>query len=429
MTDLRSALGLWVATAVVVMVAAAAFVVPASLVETGARLQGVRALAVFSLAGTTTAFTVAAASLVVSRAASDLVRVRRAEVGRWLVVGVLPAAIPRIVGAQLALVSTGASIVGAALGAVVAPPLIAWALATASGLSGVRPTIGPWAIGAAAALTVVIATGAGLRAARAVASSPPLQLLSETTPSRARRRWPRVVGVLVILAVVAQMVITLPSAVDAGAQQLLLIGPLTVVCVALGGIPILRAVVSVTAAILPRWSVTTFELSRDALMRASERLGAASPFVVAIGLPVAFLDGVALSASLAGDGVGPSAGWPSATLILAGPVALAMAAGFAAVHARRPSREADLVVLTALGASPRMRLAVVVAESMTIVLAAAVIAALATLTAHAAALISLGAVAHPPTTLDATPWLVLTGIACAVALLASPHERTSPWRH
>jgi len=421
--DLRDSWVLWAAAAFVAAAGSFVALVPATLIESALPVVDVTSLALLAIAGTVIAFTAVSLAIVMVSVARATIDARRPTFGLWQVSGILPGQVGVVVFVQVAVVGVLGAIPGALLGLWFGPAFVRATLSESIGPFDAQAGL----VGAAVAVVAVtsIICAAAVPAARRAAVTPPIRLLNganaaDARPGRGggRPSWGRAVVAVLLAVLLYQLLVSLPSSVDSGGSQPLLIGPIVVALVCLPGRSAMATAARAWTAIVPtRWS-TSFLLARADATRSPDGAAPITPFVVAIGLPVTFLAGSSIASSASGAPGNDSAA--GTVLVLFGPVLLAAVGGGASLLLRSVQRRRETRVLDSLGAGiPVMvlqRLWEVVIGVTTATLVSTVALAL-TVGAELAVL----AASHPETLayLDARPLLAVTGLCLIVGLVVA----------
>ncbi|WP_382303611.1 FtsX-like permease family protein [Herbiconiux sp. UC225_62] len=421
--DLRDSRVLWLAAAIVAAAGSFIALVPATLIESALPVTDVTSLALLAIAGTVIAFTAVSLVIVMVSVARATIDARRPTFGLWQVSGVLPGQVGVVVFVQVVAVGVLGAVPGAVLGLWFGPVFVRTTLTGSLGAFDAHAGLAG-AVVAVVAVTLLICAAA-VPAARRAAGTPPIRLLGgdDVVDSRPRSGggrfvWGRAIVAVLLGLLLYRLLISLPSSIDTGGSQPLLIGPLAVALLCLPGRRAMAAAARAWTAVVPtRWS-TSVLLARADVTRSPDGAAPITPFVVAIGLPVTFLAGTSIASSASGT---PGNGSTSGTvLVLFGPVLLAAVGGGASLLLRSVQRRRETGVLDSLGAGlPVMvlqRLWEVVIGVTTATLVAAVALAV-TVGAELAVLAASGR--ESAVYLDARPLLAVTGLCLTIGLIVA----------
>lgn len=371
--ELRTSWQIWFGACVVAAAAAVAASIPATLLEAALRVGGVAGLALGSIAGTAMLFTVIA----VLGAFAPVMRLTISLTGRtlalWQVVGVLPRTVTVIVLVEVSAVSATGGVIGTAAGAAVAPALVADWLRSASGFAGITPEIS-WSGAPVVVVAVVfVAVVGSIRAAVGAGRTAPALILRGAPPA-ARSMVARSILAAALVAVVAQMLITLPGTVRSGAPSSVLIGPLIIATVATLG----RAV---AVPLLAAWTIvgsrmsTVFSIARSSAIWSAQRSSAAVvALLLAIGLPAAVEAGSRTVAPVVGAAHHGTGG---TLILLGGPTLLGAVGGAAVTFMTSRARHREQSIFRAMGAAPSFGIAGAVVESVSLLGTALLLATIA----------------------------------------------------
>ncbi|OII06913.1 FtsX-like permease family protein [Curtobacterium sp. MCBA15_008] len=358
---------------------------------TGIHTSGIRGLALFSIAGTVLAFTVVAVLVVLTSVMGLTVSLLRRTYALWQIVGVTPRAVTVAVLVQLIVVAVSGAVVGAVAGGLVAPAVVQRLLQDATGLETLRVSDSLTAVAVVAILTVGVALVGGLGAARRAGRTPAVLVLRDASAGRRRRPVRRAVTALLLLALAAQMLTTLPTSLDSGAAQAVLIGPVLVATVAVLGRIVSTPVLHSWTAMVPGRFVAFWLAQATVRWSVARSDGALAALLVAIGLPAALVAGQQTVGTVLGGATARSGG---TLLILGGPVLLAAVGAAAISFMASRDREREQALLSQVGGTPALQVIVAVFEGLVLVLTAFLLAVLAvavTVTAEWALLVG----AHP----------------------------------
>ena len=409
--DMRSSVRVWLGATIVVAVAAFASTVPAVLIEAGARAldsggglvlggsldqansAALAGLALITIAVAVIVLTTIATIVVLGSVMRLTVALRRRSYALWQTIGISPAQVRVIVLSQLVVVAIVGSVVGALVGAAAVPGLATSALRGSNGVDAFTLASSPGAAAAVVAFVVVVAVAGGAPAARRASRTRPLEVLRETPVAARVRLWPRWVGAAIMVALVAQLLSTLPASVANGTgSQSILIGPLLVAATALLGPVIFAPVMRWWTAIVPPSASASWFIARANTLFATDRSSTViASLLIAVALPGSFAAGQATSGAAAAilqDAAADENFAGSLALILGGPVLLAAAGAAAATVMSSGARSREAALLSAAGAVPGFSLRTALGEAAIQVGTAAILAvALVAITAVSQALV------------------------------------------
>jgi putative ABC transport system permease protein len=371
--DLVDSWRVWLGALAVSIAASLGASVPGVLVVTGLNIPGVPGIALLSIAGTVLAFTVVAVVVVLTSVMRLTVSLLAPTYALWQLAGVTPGTVAVTLMAQLAVVAAAGGTIGAALGAMSAPPLVTTWLHGAVGLSMVRPISTPAGSFGVAVVTTVIAMLAGIGAAVRAGRTPPVAVMrTDEGVDRRGRTVVRVLLVATLSALALQMILTIPGALQTGAAQALLVGPVLIAAVAVAGTAVTAPVGRWWTALVPERSSVSFAIARATVAWSGTRSATAvAALVVAIGLPSALVAGQRTLATVLGE---HASGTGTTSLVLGGPVLLAAVGAAATVFMAGRDRGREQRLLATVGATPAFGVAVAALEGVILLVTAAVVA-------------------------------------------------------
>lgn len=381
--DLLSDLRVWIGTFAVLVAAGAAVGIPATLVDSALReKQLVVQLGLLSVASIALTLTVVSLVVVLSSTVRTVIELRRRTFALWLIVGMQPAQVSRVVLAELASVAVAGAALGSLIGWAVSPILVETLLVGSNGLGGIDATLSPLsaAIGGVVVTLVVVITA--VPRAREAGTTPVLALLRGGS-RRPTRNVVRVILCVLLLGVAASMFGTLPQSFATGANQSVLLGPVLIAAAATVAPLYIPGLIRLWTAVVPSRSSVSWFLARATVIDSAQRSSASVvSFFVAIGLLWTFLVGqnTVASASLESTAADPR---PLA-LLLGGPTLLAAIGAAAGVLMASSFREREDALLDVAGAEPSVRTLTAAWEALIFVVTAAILALLT------AAVVALG---------------------------------------
>lgn len=188
--ELKAGWTAWVGVICVAAVAALAFSLAISMLETGIH-AGAEYLEGFSGgAAAVLMFSTPAAAAVTAAIARLAVDLGRPSYARWQLSGVGPAQTASIVLVQLAATGFAGGVLGFGAATLLVEPVIHAAFSDGSGGYSEIPIVTGWlTAGVAIPATVGVVLVSGVRAARSAGRTPPLAALREPEPQAKRMRW------------------------------------------------------------------------------------------------------------------------------------------------------------------------------------------------------------------------------------------------
>jgi putative ABC transport system permease protein len=371
--DLLGDLRVWIGTFAVLVAAGAAAGIPATLVDTALGQSDVTVqLGLVSVASIALTLSVLSLVIVLTSTVRTLVELRRRTFALWLIVGVQPSQLGRLVLGELAAVAVLGAALGSVLAWLVCPTLVRALLVGSDGLGEVVPTLGPGsaAIGGAVVVGVVLLTA--LPRAREAGSTPVLALLRGGVRPR-QRVVVRIVVAALLLALAGTMFAGLPQSLPNGAAQSVLIGPVLIAAASAGAPVYVPRLIRLWTAVVPSRASVSWYLARATVIDSAERSSASVvSFMVAIGLLWTFLAGQNTAATALGGGV--AADPRPLALLLGGPTLLAAVGAAAGVLMASSFREREEALLEVAGADRGVRVLTAAGEALIYVVTAAVLA-------------------------------------------------------
>lgn len=373
--DLLGDLRVWIGTFAVLVAAGAAAGIPATLVDTALGQSDVMVqLGLVSVASIALTLSVLSLVIVLSSTVRTLVELRRRTFALWLIVGVQPSQLGRLVLGELAAVAVLGAALGSALAWLVCPTLVRALLVGSDGLGEVVPTLGPGSAAIGGAVVVGVVLLAALPRAREAGSAPVLALLRGGVRQRQRQRAVlRLVVAALLLAVAASMFAGLPQSLPNGAAQSVLIGPVLIAAASAGAPVYVPRLIRLWTAVVPSRASVSWYLARATVIDSAERSSASVvSFTVAIGLLWTFLAGQNTAATALGGGA--AADPRPLALLLGGPTLLAAVGAAAGVLMASSFREREEALLEVAGADRGVRVLTAAWEALIYVVTAAVLA-------------------------------------------------------
>ncbi|NQX35873.1 FtsX-like permease family protein [Herbiconiux sp. VKM Ac-2851] len=371
--DLLGDLRVWIGTFAVLVAAGAAAGIPATLVDTALGQSDVTVqLGLVSVASIALTLSVLSLVIVLSSTVRTLVELRRRTFALWLIVGVQPSQLGRLVLGELAAVAVLGAALGSVLAWLVCPTLVRALLVGSDGLGEVVPTLGPGSAAIGGAVVVGVVLLAALPRAREAGSTPVLALLRGGARPR-QRVVVRIVVAALLLALAGTMFAGLPQSLPTGAAQSVLIGPVLIAAASAGAPVYVPRLIQLWTAVVPSRASVSWYLARATVIDSAERSSASVvSFMVAIGLLWTFLAGQNTAATAFGGGA--AADPRPLALLLGGPTLLAAVGAAAGVLMASSFREREEALLEVAGADRGVRVLTAAGEALIYVLTAAVLA-------------------------------------------------------
>ena len=412
--DLFGDLRVWIGTFAVLVSAGAAAGIPATLVDTALHERELYVqLGLLSVASIALTISVVSLVVVLSSTVRTLGELRRRTFALWLIVGMQPSQVTRLVLGELAAVAIAGAAVGSVLAWAVCPTLVKALLVGSDGLGGVTPTLGAGSAAIGGAVVVLVVAIAAVPRAREAGSTPVLALLQG-----GRRRKPAAVGRIVVcallLALAASMYATLPQSFASGATQSVLIGPVLIAAAASVAPLYVPGLIRLWTSIVPSTRSVAWFLARATVIDSAQRSSASVvSFYVAIGLLWTFLVGQNTVASASAQSV--AADPRPLALLLGGPTLLAAVGAAAGVLMASSFREREDALLDVAGAEGNVRTLTAAWEALIYVATAAILAAV-TAAAVAFGLTAFLAPVAPTMRPQLVPWLGVVRAATCLLL-------------
>jgi putative ABC transport system permease protein len=309
---------------------------------------------------------------VLSSTVRTVVELRRKSFALWLIVGLQPSQVSRLVLGELAVIAVIAAALGSLIAWAVCPALVKALLVGSAGLGGITPTLGLGSAALGGAFVALVVCLAAIPRAREAGSTPVLTLLRGGQRPRERRIGRIIVGLL-LLGLLASMYFSLPDSLPRGAAQSVLMGPVLIAAASAVAPMYIPGFIRLWTSVIPaRWSVSWF-LARSTVIDSSQRSSASVvAFYIAIGLLWTFLVGQNTVASATG-----AAGATDARpllLLLGGPSLLAAIGAAAGVLMASSFREREDALLDVAGADRSVQNLTAAWEALIYVATAAILA-------------------------------------------------------
>lgn len=374
--DLTDSWRIWTGAFLLAAGAVAASAVPATLVSTATAVRGVEGLALASIAGTGTAFTLIALISVLSPVMRLTVTLRQRTIALWQSVGVLPRTVALVVLTQVAIVSALGGACGGICGYLIAPELVRRWLTASAGLDDVPVALSGSTCFVFAGVAIGVAVAGSVRAAARITRTSVAQTLRGARTRRSR--WVGTVTAALLCCLLAQMLSALPASVPSGAAPSALIGAVVVATVAALGtlisVPLLKSWTRLLEIVAP-----VMVIARAGAVWSSEQSSTVlTALLVAIGIPSALEAGRSTAGSALATHSTTNSG--ALFLVLAGPVLLGAAGAAAVAFMSSTQRSRETAALGAMGASRSFRLTAAAVEGLFLAVTGAFLATIATFT-------------------------------------------------
>ncbi|WP_433132506.1 hypothetical protein ACQPWW_13320 [Micromonospora sp. CA-240977] len=364
--------GLFAVTALTAVVTA----VVAAAIETGVVVGGFVALALYAISGTMLMFGAVTAFVVLGSVAGLAVTLQQRAYALWQVIGLRPAHVRRIVLAQVAIVALAGGMSGCLIARPVLGPLFRFGFSAGTGIAGLDVKFGLLSATVVVVFVVLLALAAGAKGARRAARTEVIATLREADAPPAAMNAKRWVGGGLLLVLLSGISLSLPDTnADKLSAPLMLIGALlSGICAAWSPLLLGRLMRFWTALVPASWSSAWYLARQTTAGNLGRSAAAVNPLMVA----------VALVGSLyaAHDVVGRAPGSQSPPLqagavvfLLGGPVVLSALGATMTIFMASRTRERDVALLTATGASWATALRAAAAESLIYVGTAALLGA------------------------------------------------------
>jgi putative ABC transport system permease protein len=388
--DLVADLRVWLGTFAVMVAAGIAVGIPATLVDSALHEPELLVqLGLVTVASIALTLSIVSLVVVLSSTVRTLIELRRRTFALWLIVGLQPSQVSRLVLGQLAVIAVTGAAIGSAIAWAVCPALVRTLLVGSEGLGDVVPTLGPGSAALGGAAVVLVVLIAAVARSREAGSTPVLALLRGGERPRPKLVL-RLIVCALLLALAGFMYATLPESFARGASQSVLIGPVLIAAAASAAPLYVPSLIRLWTAVVPSKASVSWFLARATVIDSAERSSASVvSFSVAIGLLWTFLVGQYTVASASG-GAGAADPRPLA-LLLGGPTLLAAIGAAAGVLMASSFREREDALLDVAGGDGSIRTLTAAWEALIYVVTATIIGAV---TAAAVAL-GLTAFLHP----------------------------------
>ena len=417
LADLLQHARVWLGVTVVAAAAALVLSTAAADLETAARTGGDVGLALYAIGGLVVVTTTVAAVVVLASAADLTVVLQQRSHALWLLLGISPAAVRRVVRAQLLLAGLVGALVGTALAVPLLSPLFARTVGAAPGFGAVEVRYG--GVGAAAVVVaVVVVVGlSGGRSARRASRVAATAVLRDPDPPGTRVGAGRWVLAVVLLGVLVAVLASLGGRpADRLQPPLLLTGLLVAgVLVALGPLVVPAVLRAWTRLVPVRLSSAWFLARASAAHRTGRSAAAISPLLVACALTGSLsAAGAVATAGPAAAGTVSPVSLPTVVLLVGGPVLLSVLGAVVTVLMSAGPRHREAALVRAAGGTPGLVLLAALAEAVIYVVTAALLGLVAVAVTTAAGLAAVGAPLLGPAT---GPGFRAAGVTAAAELV------------
>lgn len=382
-SDLRAKTRVWVGILLVAAATGFAASIGAGLLETANAYDGSTRQSLQNASSPVLLFSGFTALVVLSSTANLTVSLQRRSYALWQILNIRPILISLIVEAQLAIIAALGAVIGAVASRVAFLDVFNFLFASWNFSTPVHPRVSVPVLAAVVLATVGVVVFAGLRGARNAALTPPLQALAEPDPPRIRMTWVRYL--LTALAVAATY--GLVSMMATGDMQTvtstsILIAPAIVLTFATAGPLLLPLTLRAWTWILPAKASTAWYLARHAARsRVTQSTATISPLLVGVGLTGGTYTCVAILAGYVRTQAGDASGYAlepgQATMLLGGPLLIAGVGAAITVFMSGGTRQHEVALLQATGASPRLITIAAVLEAVIYTMTAALLAIVA----------------------------------------------------
>ena len=372
-SDLLDNARIWLGVLLVTTATTLVSAVVASDIETGLAEGGNLGLALYAISGTIITFSAVAALVVLGSVTALAVSLHQRAYALWQLVGFGSARVQAVVYAQVSVLALAGGVTGCLLAESVLRPLFRFGFATSPEFASVTPRFG-WVSAAGVMLFVLLLSlAASVRGARRAARTPLVQSLREADlppVTMSRRRW---VGAALLLALLVTIIGSLPGTrTDQLAAPLMLIGPLLAgLFSATGPLFMARLVRGWTGLVPDSWS-SAWYLSRNA---AVSHIGRSAAVINPLTVAIALAGGLYMANDLVRGATAQPGSLPggAVVLLLGGPLLLSLLGATVSVFMSSRTREREVALLVAGGATWATAIRAAVAEALTYVGTAAVL--------------------------------------------------------
>lgn len=439
-SELRAGRAAWAGLVLVAAVAALAFGVAVTMLETGLREGGEVLEGSVSFLSVLLLLNLPSGAIVVAAIARLAVDLHRDFYARWLLAGVGPVQTSLVVTAQLAVAGLAGGVLGYALTVLLAARFLHAVFAGDSSwwATGAIET-GPLTAAVVLALTVLVTVLGGLRAALSAGRTPALAALRTPEPEGKRMRWSRwlLLGVVVIAAGSGILSPLRADERSTAVSQLILLPAWLTLILAAAGPVLYPAVLRAWTGLLPARLSSSWHLARH---QARHHLGRSTASITPLFVGASLLGGLmtmsaTTSASMDASGLGGnfSFGLLQVMLLVGGPVLLGATGAAVVIFMSNRTQGRERALLQACGATDATVLCSALLQAVIHVvtagvLAGAVVVATGTLTAAV-----LGRFIEPVIVVDVAAaamlgalGLLLTASATVFPALVRLHESVPP---
>ena len=434
LTDLTAHARVWLGVIAVAVATGLVGAMAAGLIETGVAHGGRIQEGLSSTSAAVIMFTAITAVIVLSATANLTVSLHRRGYALWQLVGVRPALVALVVLVQLAIAGALGALAGVVVAVPVFPPLFGWLFREWPEMQGIDLHLGLGSVLAVVTTTVLVVLLGGLRGARRASRTPPVAALRDAEPPSIRMGWFRIVLAVLLLGGAAALAANLDGSaatLSAFAGRAVLLTPLLAAALAAAGPVVFPLALRAWTSLLPaRLSVSWFLARHTARHRLSRSTATISPLMVAVALSGGLYTMAAtLDAALAereGSTTGTGLAPEGVVLLLGGPLLLSAVAAAATVFMSEHTRERELALVQAVGATHGTVVLSAIWEAVIYAVTALLLGAAATI---GGGLIIAGALSLPvPTVSFGTLGLVTAG-GLVLVLAATVVPTAAALRH
>ncbi|GAA2899693.1 hypothetical protein Acy02nite_60910 [Actinoplanes cyaneus] len=417
LADLLDNSRVWLGVLLVMISTALVAAVVASDIETGVTAGGNVALALYAISGVIILFSAVTAIIVLGSVTALAVTLHQRAYALWQLVGFRPGHVRAVVHAQVAILAVLGSGIGCALALPAVGPLFRFSFASTADFDTATPRFGVLSAAGVVLFVLLLAVASSARGARRAALTPAIATLREADVPRVPMTGKRWITATIMVGLLAWIVSTLPgTAVERLAVPLMLIGPLVAGILATMGPLFMAPLVRAWTALVPTtWSSAWYLARNTTASHISRSAAVINPLVVATALAgglYAANDTVRAATTDAGS---LSAG--TVVLLLGGPLVLSLVGATVSVFMSSRTREREVALLVATGATWATAIRAAVAEALIYVGTAALLGVAAVTVTRIVGLWAAGT--GLPSTVS-QPATAVAVIICGAALLMVP---------
>lgn len=433
LSDLIAQARVWLGVLAVAAVTGFVGAIAGGLIETGSAHGGRVADGLSSTSAAVIAFTAVTALIVLGSTTNLTVALQRRSYALWQLVGIRPVLVALVVLTQLAVVGALGALAGGLTAIPVFPSLFAWTFREWSDMHGISVHLGGTSVLVVTAAVTAVVLAGGLRGARRAARTPPIEALRDAEPPQVRMGWLRVVLAAAGIGGVVALALNLDgdASIAAFSGQAILLTPLIAAALAAAGPFVFPLALRAWTSLVPVTASASWFLARNTSRHRLSRSSAAiGPLMVAIALAGGlYTTGATLAASEAAR-TGHSEGFDLApegiVILLGGPLLLSAVAAAATVFMSGHSRERELALVQAAGATHGALILTALWEA---VIYAATAAILGTIATAAGGFIVAAALGLPAPALAIGPIVLIAGGGLLLLLGATVPQTAAALRH